>query len=724
MFLNAIMLAGVGGAVVPLILHLLSRARYRNVDWGAMMFLVDAGMRQQQTARLRQWILLFLRMAIVALLAMALARPVVSAAGWGAAPTNGQSSVVIVLDCSLSMAYKPPGTNRSRFDAARDITIRLLSGLRSGDRVTVIRAGDPSAGTPGDPLPDTQRIASEIAELKPSVGAADLAESLSAAMGLLERQNGDRQLYLVCDTQASNWKSVTTDFARAWRERTRLSPVQFSIFPVGDAGENVFVESLSLTSAPVVEASTIEVDVILRNESPIARTGVAFSVRDGAADRQPPPGVVHRATVDLPPSSSKTVRFPTTFPAGEQLLTASLDTPAGLPADDQLAFVFDALPPINVLVISGDERTGPFRSESDFFRAALAPFKSAGKPGASIAAMDVLAADKWTETDLAGRQVVVLANVAELSSQQGRAIEQFVSVGGGLLIAPGSLTRVDQFNATLYRQGSGALPVQLVAAMPADAQSTSLATIDKLHPIFRFLEGRDAVSVRTSFWRHFPLAVDAPRSPSPRVLASYTSGQPFLVELPFARGRVLLLTTPIDNDWSDLPLTKFYLPFVQSMVRYLATDASTDRNVELGAELRLESIERPASGEWIVRRPDGTSETVPATSAGSGWELRYDRTTQAGVYLVEAKLAAGPIQKRFVVRSPRQESNLTALEPQRWEELEEELEFDRLEPTAAVVANVSSGGRGGRELWAMLLGGVLVLSMVELGLARWWSAAR
>ena len=48
-FINALMLAGIAGAAVPLVLHLLSRARYRTVDWGAMMFLESADSRQRQS---------------------------------------------------------------------------------------------------------------------------------------------------------------------------------------------------------------------------------------------------------------------------------------------------------------------------------------------------------------------------------------------------------------------------------------------------------------------------------------------------------------------------------------------------------------------------------------------------------------------------------------------------------------------------------------------------
>src|SRR5688572_31966589 len=77
MFENAVMLAGLGGAVVPLVIHLLGRARYRSVEWGAMMFIeADDAPRFREPGRLRGWTLLGVRMAAVCLLAVALARPV------------------------------------------------------------------------------------------------------------------------------------------------------------------------------------------------------------------------------------------------------------------------------------------------------------------------------------------------------------------------------------------------------------------------------------------------------------------------------------------------------------------------------------------------------------------------------------------------------------------------------------------------------------------------
>src|SRR5215207_9647233 len=99
MFLKPIMLAGLGAALLPVVLHLLSKARYRTVDWGAMMFLEGGGMPMQQSTRIKQMSLLLLRVGIIAALALALARPVLRTTT--AVPgENDRLHAIIVLDHS------------------------------------------------------------------------------------------------------------------------------------------------------------------------------------------------------------------------------------------------------------------------------------------------------------------------------------------------------------------------------------------------------------------------------------------------------------------------------------------------------------------------------------------------------------------------------------------------------------------------------------------------
>src|SRR4051794_606654 len=89
-FQSPLMLLGVGAAVLPLVLHLLSRSRYKTVDWGGMLFLAMPGdARQRRSARMHRWVLMLIRMAIIATLAVALARPSLPGRWGGVAGPGG-----------------------------------------------------------------------------------------------------------------------------------------------------------------------------------------------------------------------------------------------------------------------------------------------------------------------------------------------------------------------------------------------------------------------------------------------------------------------------------------------------------------------------------------------------------------------------------------------------------------------------------------------------------
>ena len=160
-FHNAILLSGIAAALVPLVLHLLSRSRYRNVEWGAMMFLDGGEMRRRESSRLKQWILLLLRTGTVALLAVALARPVLQGKGVPALHPS-RTAAVILLDRSASMALSDNG--RARLEMAREAVFQILPGLHKGDDVWLVPMGDPVPGGPPHAT-DPQELGRVIREI-------------------------------------------------------------------------------------------------------------------------------------------------------------------------------------------------------------------------------------------------------------------------------------------------------------------------------------------------------------------------------------------------------------------------------------------------------------------------------------------------------------------------------------------------------------------------------
>jgi hypothetical protein len=723
-FHNVLMLAGLGAAAVPLVLHLLSRARYRTVDWGAMLFLRGAEAKHRQSTRLNQLLLVLVRMALVALLAVALARPVVRGA-WIGQAQGGRVTAAIVLDCSASMAFEENG--RSRFELARGAARQVLAGLRREDRAFLVLAGQEASAQDLRVTPELRAIDARLATLAPGHGRGDLVQALQAAWDhLAEHEKFNRQIFVITDRQAAAWQAAE-GFDPPWRDQPRESavPTQVFVVPVGSTeADNIVVESVDLLDPPAIRGQPVEVEVRLRNVGPVQRAALPLVLKSGER-------TLYEAKVNLAPGAAGSFRASVKegFPAaGSQVLSAAVAS-KGYTADDRLDSVVDVIDPVRVLLLSGDERpAGTLRGESDFVRVALAPFQTAtGQPGRDPCVVEVKTVEQWAEVKLDAYDVVVLANVEQFDRRQVQELEQYVYGGGGLLIAPGNLSRVDNYNELFYRNGAGVLPAELLLPTPGDgSQATALLGWRPDHPVFRFLRGRPDPLPSSTIGRYFPAR---PRQPDARSLAEYVSGWPFLVEPPRQanerRGRVVLMTTPLDADWSTLPLSNFYLPFAQSLVRYLSGGTVTDRNLLPGEPLQA-SFDGPAVNRTVALQRPGDGPPVPLELLryGSRAEVRYGETREAGEYrLVVTDEGQPPRTLHFVVATPRDESDLAQLDEAGWKALEQSLGLERVETTDQPIAAAMSRSRDGRELWSVLLCGVLVLAVLELAMARAYSRA-
>jgi len=262
------------------------------------------------------------------------------------------------------------------------------------------------------------------------------------------------------------------------------------------------------------------------------------------------------------------------------------------------------------------------------------------------------------------------------------------------------------------------MPAELESPVPADgSQATSLLGLEMSHPIFRFLQGHDEPLPATTIGRYFP--VHAPEGRS-SVIGRYASGKPFLVEGSFGRGRVLLMTTSLDMDWNRLPLSSFYLPFLQSTVCYLAASTQPQRNLSPGQPIvaLLDKVSDPRN--LRIRGPDGSGigdQPMETLRLNDGYEARFTNTMTPGVYRVRQQQP--PIA--FAVSVPRDESNLSPLTPDRWNRLEKMLGFHRAEPDPASVSADFAAARRREELWPLLLAAVIALAVLELALTRLWT---
>jgi hypothetical protein len=703
-FLNPILLAGAAAVVVPIVLHLLSRSRFRSVDWGGMMFLPGGDWRRRQASRLRQWMLLIARCAILGGLAFAMALPRVHVGH-----NSGPGLAIIILDRSASMGVVE--NERSRMDRAREAATNVLAGLRPGDQAALIdAAGNENIGVTSD----LQSLAQQILAMNVADAQANFATALSLAAAMAHAHLELKpRIFIISDWQANNWQGVDAEYVQRWKKDGAV-PIAW-ITVGGKNAENVGIDSVQLLSPPAIEGLASEMAVQVHNYGPSARGPIHLILADNGQQ-------LAEADLTLGPREDRRVVLPLRFThAGETKLTAAIDA-ADLASDNVRQYVVDVTERLRVLIISGDQRPGHFRREADFLQLALAPFStSATRPTEDMrnpCIVRVVDTDQWTPQMFDGQRAVILANVPTLSADEVRALEQFTYTGGGVIIAPGNLVRAEEYNQTLYRNATGISPAALQAPTSADAAPTALLGIDLSHPIFQFLKGTPDPIPQATIARYFPANT---HGGDVRVLSSYATGEPFVVEGTFGHGHVLLVTTPLDADWSNLPLSNFYLPFVQSCVKYLCAASQSRRELEPGEKITGSFVGDVDERSVRVVLPGGRTDGCEVSPLGDRLDFRYGPVDEAGEYVVKAASPHGEEKQSFIVASPASESDLTPLDNDEIRHFHDALGVDLISADAHSVQTEESTDF---SLWLSGIALVLALAVGEMFLASVWGQGR
>ena len=117
-FLTPLFLLGLAALAIPVLVHLTQRERKSVIAFPSLMFLKKIPYESVQKRRIRDWLLLALRLAALALIVSAFARPFLRGSGIAAA-AGGAREIVVLLDRSYSMGYGDSWSRAQRLAAPR-----------------------------------------------------------------------------------------------------------------------------------------------------------------------------------------------------------------------------------------------------------------------------------------------------------------------------------------------------------------------------------------------------------------------------------------------------------------------------------------------------------------------------------------------------------------------------------------------------------------------------
>jgi hypothetical protein len=369
---------------------------------------------------------------------------------------------------------------------------------------------------------------------------------------------------------------------------------------------------------------------------------------------------------------------------------------------------------LNVLLVDGSPSTEPLEGATDFLELALTPYQSASASLKDLIRITKVEAKRLRETDFKSIEVVVLADVDRIQGNRLTELDKFVKSGGGLIIFAGPNCDLDWYNRDFFRKGEGLLPASikgmqraLSTSMPARIHQQRLTHPATLY--FNDSRGGRLQDAEFQSWLEFDLAKETNVKP----ILQLDRGTPLFIEKAHERGRVIFAATTADAEWSNLPLQTFYVPLMQRLVTYLATQSTISAWDQVGAPLRMAFPKDRAGIEYTLTDPTGQTQVLKVKADADKALLESKPISSPGVY----KLSQAGETRLLAYNLDSAESNLAALSAEKVKAIADRHQASFVDSFEGW-QKLDRTRRHGSELWQPFLIALLALLFFEVVLQQ------
>ena len=565
--------------------------------------------------RLDHILLLTLRLLILLFLILAFANPFINR---NAATLASDRLVLLVVDNSFSMRA---GT---RLADAKNAAINVLAG-KGAARGQVATFGS-QLRLMTQPIEDQSALRAAVQAIQPGDGHGNFGELARAIRAMAESVHTPIELHLFSDMQRSDLAATFSDMTLPANVKLVTQAV------ITKAEPNWTVESVDAPGQVWgKDAKPVHVQAVIAGYGTPAAQRVVLLVVNGKTTAT--------KSVAVPANGRATVDFPALeVPYGFELAAKWTIDDDGFAADNLRRFAVERSDPQKALLIRNynDNRS------QVYVGAALA-----------AAAQSAFILEPINVTEAADRQpsnyaFIILSDLNSLPTLLENSLNEYVRSGGSLFIATGTSaggrSQIPIFGADVIEtRDYSRVPDRYMAVGSSDSSHPSVSKADGWTGVKFF----------------YALDVDPGNGPdAARVIVRLGDQTPLLLEKRIGEGRVVLLTSGLDNLTNDFPLHPAFVPFIEQTARYLAGSERQGgaRPVDAYFDLRNANAKGPKEQKQNVEitDPEGKRPLSLAEAASA----QSFQLTEAGYYQI--RLADGR-QDEVGVNADPKESNLEVI---------------------------------------------------------------
>ena len=720
-FLNPLFLFGLLAAGIPLIIHLWNRRRVVTIDFSSLMFLMAAHRENARRFQLRHLLILLLRMAIIALIALALARPFLTL-GLPVASVRAKTDIVIVLDNSYSMAYQD--VDGIRFEKGKTLATDILETLRHGDSAALILMSDLPKPIFRQLTPDIGHVITAVNNTEVSYRATNVQPSLELAHEILaESEQLNREIYLISDFAQNGWEN--------WNRLLNRSGARVSLIPVAEGeAHNTNIEEIRLSNQLIGVYLPFQLNVTTANHSvaPLARSMLTLFI-----------GSEKQRTVSFSAASNESLNTSLTYNfstpgthTGYFTLTSDR-----LNIDNRRYFALDVIGEVRVLCVG---------EQTEYLALALNPRNVSVpsavtdgavskdiNPGGVMILPTQCTPNQFESFPLEDYDVIILADVPRMTRQADAQLQAFLRHGKSVIAFVGSGSEVETYN----RLSNVWMPAEfggtLMWTPPQQVQ-----TYQETHPIFDIFPS-DGFS--TQYGPQFYSAVVLNPTPESKVIARFGDNTSFLIERNDGTGTVLLYNCGLlaqqnssanadtgpsraTTYTNDLLVNPYFLPILQQSVLYSA--AANNNLVTWGGHIGdtyTARYPRSAGGKATIElktdtdtpeNSDPDTDNVTVVPIAEDGTLQFRGTERPGIYQIEVRTQDRLQRDFFPVNVDAREANLVQIPlRQAAARVDAQTGTDETINGTTIAADAYNMKRHGREIWGELLLLTVCLILLE-----------
>jgi len=634
-FLNPAILIALSAISIPILIHLLNLRKIRKVEFSTLMFLKEIQKSKMRRIKLKQILLLLLRIFTILFLVLSFARPVYEGYA-GDSDASERSTVLIFIDDSFSMNARD---NKGLYlDHAKESVKKILESHKESDEIYLIPSSKIAFKEKKILFDSYKEIFDSLNTMKYSLRPSSISAILNLSNELLaDSKNKIKEIFIISDFQKNNFnmKLVASEEFINIKDNS----VNTYIIDIGDREvNNLSIDSFAVVSKILEKDKDIKIKINLNNYSQYNVSNKTINLYIGDE-------LKGEKSIDVSSFGKKEIEF-IFNPAKTGSVSGYLELVSSEFAEDELLqdnkYFFTIYIPEKFNITFIEDNASDFNFISLAFKTASEFLTDSIQRKSGLFNINY---EKDINESIFGSNVVFISNKKSFAENEANILKDFISKGGGVFMFLGNNIDINNYNNTILNK----LNSLKIDRLNIDTDINSNLRFDKVdfeHPMLSEIFRNKNLNLTSDKFRietprinsYFDLLISGNANP----IITLSNNKPFLIETKFSKGKIIISSVPATNDLSDFPYKTIFVPLIIRSVYYLGNTFDYQKEYIVGNQ-NLTAV-RGLKNISIITPPSKIKSELKIALTDSVENfllLPYSElTSEAGEYVVEDMLGS------------------------------------------------------------------------------------